>query len=119
MTSTEFVKWVRFLDWRDTEEFRREDYYLAQIAAQIERGQVKTPSQVTIQRKMLKFTTREPPQDAKKDIQHSKSFWLALTRTGKGRKSQKNAAAPSPGLATQGPEEENQMRGKIGGEGGM
>jgi hypothetical protein len=75
-----------------TEEFRREDYYLAQIAAQIERGQVKTPSRVTIQKKLLEFTStktvKEPVRELDEDeedlsdnprVQTSKNFWMGLT----------------------------------------
>lgn len=112
MTSTEFVKWVRFLEWRDVEEFRREDYYLAQIAAQIERGHVKNPSQVTIQRKLLKFTSQEPPKDAGKQVQKSKAFWMTLARARKGAESQQDDP-PSPASPdTQPQERDHQERGK-------
>jgi len=87
MTSTEFVKWVRFLEWRDVEEFRREDFYLAQIAAQIERGQVKNPSQVSIQKKILRFTNRKPPpEDLSNRVCRSKAFWMSLAHAQKREK---------------------------------
>ena len=79
ITSREFLKWVWYLNWKDTEEFSRQDYYLAQIAAQVERGQVKNPSSVTVQRKLLKFTTSSQVVDRESQIRRSKSFWLSVT----------------------------------------
>jgi hypothetical protein len=80
MTSTEFIKWVKYLEWRDVEEFRREDYYMAQIAVAVERGYVKHPSQVTVPKRLMKFTSREVPKETDGRIQNSKAFWMALTR---------------------------------------
>lgn len=80
MTSTEFVKWVRYLDWRDVEEFRREDFYLAQIAAEIHRANSKRPARVTLEKKLLKFSSKDSPKrlsDHRMDS--SKAFWLGLT----------------------------------------
>lgn len=79
MTSTEFTKWVMYLEWRDVEEFRREDYYLAQIAAAVERGYSKHPSQITTAKRLLKFTSRETPKDVGGRVQTSKAFWMTLT----------------------------------------
>lgn len=76
LTSTEFLKWIWYLNWSDTEEFRRQDYYLAQIAAQIERGQVKHPSRVTVQSKILSFTSTKRTEDKAAKIHTSKNFWL-------------------------------------------
>jgi hypothetical protein len=113
MTSTEFIKWVRYLEWRDVEEFRREDFYLAQIAAQVERGYVKHPSQVTLQKKLLKFTTQgEPSKGAGSHVQTSKAFWMALTGARRGAGSQQNDAPRQDGLDTQDPKRKRQGRGK-------
>ena len=80
------MDWAWFLDWEATEEFRREDYYLAQIAAQVERANVKNPSSVTIKKKLLKFVaeSKGQPQTGEERIQTSKNFWKGIT--GAGRK---------------------------------
>jgi len=77
------LKWIWFLDWKGTEEFNRQDFYLAQIAAEIERGQVRNPALVTIQRKILKFSSKTLPKDLEDKIQASKNFWVGITRNKK------------------------------------
>lgn len=111
MTSTEFIKWIRYLEWRDVEEFRREDFYLAQIAAQIERANVKHPSQVTIQKKLLKFTTREPPQKVDGRVQQSKAYWLSLTRARRRAETHLPGVPSSGGPNTQGERAGQKQRG--------
>ena len=88
MTSTEFLDWVWFLEWRDTEEFNRTDFYLAQIAAQIEKGQVKSPGRVTTKNKLLKFVREDKhhPESVEHRVQNSKNYWMGLC--GAGNKSQ-------------------------------
>jgi len=80
MTSTEFLEWVWFLNWSATEEFRREDFYLAQIAALIERAHFKG-SRATIADKILEFRPerRGSATDQRERIAKSKAFWMALT----------------------------------------
>ena len=91
VTSTEFLDWIWYLDWKDTKEFNRSDHYLAQIAAQIERGQVKHPEKVTVQSKILKFTKDGDKQvEAKNGVQNSKNYWMALA----GIKGKKNGVRP-------------------------
>lgn len=102
MTSTEFVKWVRFLDWRDVEEFRREDFYLAQIAAAVERGHVKHPAKITVQSKILKFTSQDSPKDPGKDVKESKAFWLSLARVRGDTEDHQGDDPLSGGVNTQG-----------------
>jgi len=80
LSSTGFLDWIAFLDWKSTEEFRREDYYMAQIAAAIERGHVKNPSSITLKRMLLKFSSnKRSPQTMESNLSKSKSFWLGLT----------------------------------------
>jgi len=97
MTSTEFMKWVRYLEWRDVEEFRREDYYLAQIAVAVERGHVKNPSKIQIKDKLLKFTTSPTPSPARQSqVRESKTFWRTLTNTeGGGSHRQSSPCVPT------------------------
>ena len=84
ISSTEFMKWIEFLRWKDTEEFNRQDFYLAQIAAVIQAGQVKNPRSVTIKSMMLDFAKKkekvnrkEPLEIAEERMDQSKNFWLA------------------------------------------
>lgn len=82
-TSTEFLKWRWFLNWKDVEEFNRTDYYLAQIAATVERGYAKHPNRSTINSKLLtfKFSKEKTAMvDDEVRIQNSKNFWLGLSR---------------------------------------
>ena len=73
------MKWIWFLNWKATEEFRREDYYLAQIAADVTRGQVKNRSSVTLQRKLLKFSKRKRRAQSVDDmIYTSKTYWRSV-----------------------------------------
>lgn len=80
-TSSEFVEWIHFLDL-EVNSFHRENYYLAQIAAEVRRGHVKDPGKVKIDDLILKFENKDPnlrvddlsPDDR---MARSKSFWLA------------------------------------------
>jgi len=78
LTSTEFLKWVWFLDWKATKEFRREDYYMANIAACVERGHVKKPKAVTLEKMLLKFSSKKELETAENKLQKSKSFWMGF-----------------------------------------
>jgi hypothetical protein len=86
--STEFQKWIWFLDyWKNIEEFRREDFYLAQIAVEIQRTQVKPSSRdrIKIQNKMLKFELKKTnhttiaKQSPEQRQQISSLYWKTLT----------------------------------------
>jgi len=86
-TSSEFVKWIRYLD-DEVNAFHREDYYWAQIAAEIRRGNVKHPKNVKVGDFIMTFTTTTKKKAEKKEkaeglsrearIARSKSFWSAL-----------------------------------------
>lgn len=87
---------MKFLEWKDTEEFNRQDYYLAQIAAQVERGQVKNPSSVTVEGKLIKFVEKkdvekkeETEEEQNKKVVVSKSFWLGATGVKKKEEKEK------------------------------
>ena len=77
MGSREFVSWTVFLN-REAKEPRREDYYLAQIAAEVRRSRVKNPRSVRVEQLLLRFTTSPgPPPDAETRTRRSKAFWLS------------------------------------------
>jgi hypothetical protein len=95
LTSTDFLKWIWFLDWKSTEEFRREDYYMAQIAAAVERGHVKKPSSITLQRMLLKFkSNNKMPSTMEGKLQNSKSFWLGITGLRGNKRNSKKRTLP-------------------------
>lgn len=72
-TSTEFVEWCRFMEI-EVNEFHREDYFLAQVAAESRRAVSKHPRQVRVEDFLLRFRTprtKKPPT-----LAESMSFWL-------------------------------------------
>lgn len=74
-TATEFVEWIAYLDM-DVNAFHREDYYLAQIAAEVRRGRVKDPSRVRTEDLLIKFKFRSGWATPANNLETSKSFWL-------------------------------------------
>ena len=70
--------WLEYLD-AEVNGFHREDYYMAQIAAEVRRGHVKNPKKVKVEDMVLKFTTNEKckqKKQKKSNILASKNFWL-------------------------------------------
>ena len=74
MGYTEFLDWLEFLNWNEKRETKL-DHYLAQIAAEINKGMVKDPKKVKREHFLLKVV--EAPNKQKERMQHSKSVWLA------------------------------------------
>jgi len=87
--STEYMEWIAYLDDRETNEFRREDYYFASIAAEVRRSYVKDPMKVKIESFLLKFRKAEKSKKTKTTIEErtkkAKMFWMGLMKTS-GRK---------------------------------
>jgi hypothetical protein len=78
-TSSEFTEWLAFLKKRELEkanEFNPLYFYFAQIAAEIKRGRVKNPSNVSTKEFILKFVESVKP-NAKAKEKDSKHFWLS------------------------------------------
>lgn len=88
ITWTEFLGWLVYLDQAETRR-TKQDYYLAQIAAEVRRGLVKKPNTVKLDSFLF-----EVPKDKemtepsnKQRVQASKRAWLgALGMTAKKRK---------------------------------
>ncbi len=83
MTHSEFLDWLIFLQWKE-EQDEKTDYYLAQIAAEVRRGQVKSPRLVKVKDFLLQMktkaeTTSEPEKvrPKKKQLNKSKAAWAA------------------------------------------
>jgi len=76
-TSTEFVIWMEYLE-RDVNAFHPENFYLAQIAAEIRRSFVKNPKQIRLKDFLLKFIMPEEPKklSIKERSKRMKRFWF-------------------------------------------
>ena len=89
ITSTEFINWIVYLD-DDSNRFYKEDYYLAQIAAEIRRSYVKDPMKVKLKSFLMKFERKNKPKKPKMTVKErtksAKTFWLSLMKGPKGKK---------------------------------
>jgi len=87
ISSTEFLEWITYLD-EDANRFHREDYYLAQIAAEIRRSFVKEPIKVKIESFLMKFKRKEKAKKLSKEerTKRAKAFWGVILKHPKKRK---------------------------------
>lgn len=82
-TSSEFIEWMAYLDL-EMHQTKKEDYYLAQVAAEVRRSFVKSPQSVHVKDFILSFTRAERSSlgggsPAMEDpIQRSKNYWSAV-----------------------------------------
>ena len=67
----EFLNWLEYLEWFE-DRVVKNDYYFAQIAAEIRRGYVKHPKSV----KTTDFVIQSPKKQAA--VSSSKSTWLGF-----------------------------------------
>lgn len=74
MTYTEFLEWLEFLRWEE-DRHTKSDYYMAQVAAEIRRSNVKNPRKVRVQ----DFLLKSDPVIAKKSAD-SKKVWAAALK---------------------------------------
>lgn len=85
-TSSEFVLWKVYLD-DEPNHFHRSDYYLAQIAQEVQRVLSKTPEKVLLENFLLSFSDGEHPTKTESSpetkLASSKAFWLSLTKAEK------------------------------------
>jgi len=90
-TSSEYTEWMAFLRKMELEkanQFNPLHFYLAQIAAEIKKGRVKNPGNVSIKEFLLKFKEAKKSETETKE-KDSKQFWLSsvgLLSNGKMRK---------------------------------
>jgi len=54
VTYTEFLEWLEFLQWEDRQH-AKSDHYMAQIAAEIRRANVKNPGRIKVQDFLFKW----------------------------------------------------------------
>ena len=88
-SSTEFADWQRFFE-QDLTFPRREEYYLAQIAAEVRRTIAKDPKAVAASEFLLKFDARGKAREATDEevtdedheasLARSKAAWLAIVK---------------------------------------
>jgi len=76
ITYREFLEWLAFLG-KEEERQTKQDYYLAQIAAEIRRGIVKVPKSVKV--KDFLIEVQVTPKEKEK-MKKSKSFWLGIAK---------------------------------------
>jgi len=82
-TSTEFVTWQRYFE-EDLKYPTKEDYYLAQIAAECRRWMSKNPDTVKVEQFLMKFSTwgSTPKKLTEEELQertkNSKARWAAI-----------------------------------------
>lgn len=82
-TSTEFLEWCDYIE-QDLRQHHREDYYLAQIAAVVQRGYAKYPKQVKLEDYLFSFNEEKGPkkprteEEQKRQTAASKARWFAM-----------------------------------------
>ena len=72
---------MTYLEVEETESFRREDYYFAQLTAEVRRSWVKEKKKVSLKEFFIKFIgeSKDSKPDAKtveERTRVSKQFWL-------------------------------------------
>jgi len=77
VTYTEFLEWLEFLEW-DHKHHAKADHYLAQIAAEIRRANVKSPARIKVQDFL--FEWKEVPAGAEDRCMASKKAWASALR---------------------------------------
>ena len=78
LTSSEFVEWVAYLEL-EMNSFHREDFYMAQLAAEIRRGYVKNPNKPKVEDFLITFGMKDVyKKTVKEATRDSKSFWNSL-----------------------------------------
>ena len=80
-TSSEFVEWCHFLAM-DVNEFHRNDYYMAQIAAEIRRSNSTKPERIKTSDFILEFDMspeKEEPEEIspEESLRRKKAYWMA------------------------------------------
>jgi len=74
ITFSEFLDWLEFLNWQESRRDKT-DFYLAQVAAEIRRGNVKRPNAVKTKDFYVSHT--DPAVGADR-VKKSKSAWGAV-----------------------------------------
>lgn len=76
ITISEFVGWLDYLEW-EQEYHSKQDYYLAQIATEIQRSYSKHPRKVKLDSFLIKF---KRVNEVSEKTKRSKEVWLAALK---------------------------------------
>lgn len=87
MTPREFEGWVEYILWEETRD-TKQDYYLANIAAEVRRGWVSEKAKPKMTDFMLKFN-KPTAVEQKQSPKQSKSIWLAALGVNTSKKKKK------------------------------
>jgi len=84
------MDWIAYLDDEELNGFHREDYYLANIAAEVRRSFVKDPAKIKMESFLIKFKKgaklKRPKKTKEEKIRESKAFWMSLAGMPKRKK---------------------------------
>jgi hypothetical protein len=80
-TSSEYAKWLSFLEMEDWHKTTKTEWYLANIATEIRRSYVKKPGSVKLKNFLLKFTKQDSVSSSRltpeERLARSKAAWGA------------------------------------------
>jgi hypothetical protein len=123
-SSSQFIEWCRFFEL-EMNERKPEHYYLAQVAAELRRPNVKEPRDVKTEHFLLTFVPEHSPKkkltekDKKARSEASKAFWLTLAGLSKEKASGKRdrtGGPPRPSPRRRKPVQEDDRRRGQGGK---
>lgn len=78
ISSRKFTEWKAFFEWEDTHQ-TKEDFYAAQIAAEVRRSYVKKPKTIKTKNFLLPVP-QTMTQKQKHYLEQSKQRWAAFAR---------------------------------------
>ena len=79
ITSREFVEWRVYLE-REQSQATVDQYYLAQIAAEVRRGWVRKPKSVKLQDFILRTEQQQTTTSQQVRTEQSRAMWLAVCK---------------------------------------
>jgi hypothetical protein len=90
---SQYKKWMVFLDWKESESFDRNLYYLAQIATEVRRSYSKNPQQIKLKDFIIKFMLQKQDNNSllskEERTMRAKQFAFALSGLSKINKRKK------------------------------
>jgi len=93
-SSSQLVLWMEYLDW-EINSFDKYCYYLAQLAAEVRRPNVKKGTIVKIEDFIMKFVHKKPQTEESKEatrikVDKEKHFFFGLTGLLGGKNKKRN-----------------------------
>jgi hypothetical protein len=88
ITSSEFPEWIAFLNQEETKR-TKQDFYLASIAAEVRKGNVKHPKKVKISDLFIRYAKKKVKMTIKQKSDEAKAFFGALLGSSKKKKKRK------------------------------